>query len=219
MEIRRVFYALLLSVLMTGTGYAQHRTVNYNLAQWLSEKKLDIVNREATAGPTGGALLSAADGDGVAWLDKVDFSNGIIEVDLKGKNVEQQSFLGIAFHGVDGKTLDAIYFRPFNFRSTDLQKHIHMVEYVSHPKYTWQVLREKFPGQYEKGLSNPPNPDGWFHVRIEVNYPEIKVFVGDDQKPCLTVKQLNDRKSGKIGLWVGNGSDGAFANLKISFRK
>jgi hypothetical protein len=94
-----------------------------------------------------------------------------------------------------------------------------MVQYVSHPLYPWNVLREKFNGQYEKGISSPPNPDDWFHVRIEVKYPQVYIFVNNQTSPCLTVKQLNNRQSGKLGLWVGNGSDGSFANLKVTFLK
>jgi len=44
--------------------------------------------------------------------------------------------VGIAFHGSDNKTLDAIYFRPFNFQSTDPVRKIHAVQYVSHPDNT-----------------------------------------------------------------------------------
>ena len=29
------------------------------------------------------------------------------------------------------------------------------------------------------------------------------------------VELLNDRLKGKVGLWVGNGSDGWFKNLKV----
>ncbi len=219
MNMRTLFYATAVSCLMTGTGYAQQRTVNYNLAQWLAAGKLEAVNREAAQDSGGGIRLSAADGDGVAWLQGVDFSDGVIEVDVRGRNADQKSFLGIAFHGVDSQTLDAVYFRPFNSLASDSAKRSHMVEYVSQPQYPWQVLREKFNGQYEKGLSHPPDPDNWFHVRIEVHFPGIRVFVNGDPKPCLDIKQLDDRKSGKIGLWTGNQSDGAFAHLKILFRK
>jgi hypothetical protein len=32
---------------------------------------------------------------------------------------------------------------------------------------------------------------------------------------ALKVELLNDRLKGKVGLWVGNGSDGWFRNLKV----
>jgi hypothetical protein len=44
----------------------------------------------------------------------------------------------------------------------------------------------------------------------------VTVYVNGNSDPSLTIDKLNDRKTGKIGLWVGNGSDGDFANLQIS---
>ena len=128
----------------------------------------------------------------------------------------QQSFVGIAFHGVNNETLDAIYFRPFNFRSTDPVRKIHAVQYISHPDYTWQVLREQHNGDYEKEITPAPDGNDWFHARIVVLYPKVTVFVNGNSEPSLVVDQLNERNTGKIGLWVGNTSDGDFANLQIT---
>jgi hypothetical protein len=44
---------------------------------------------------------------------------------------------------------------------------------------------------------------------------KANVFVGDGKDPCLVVNLLNDRKTGLVGLWVGNNSGGDFANLSI----
>lgn len=70
-------------------------------------------------------------------------------------------------------------------------------------------------GEYEKGLNPPPDPNGWFHVRVVVASPKVSVFVGDAKEPSLVVDQLSDRKKGMVGLWVGNTSGGDFANIKI----
>src|ERR687885_568722 len=51
--------------------------------------------------------LDGKPGDGVAWLNDVTFQKGVIEFDVKGKNVMQQSFVGIAFHGLNDSTFDA----------------------------------------------------------------------------------------------------------------
>src|SRR5262245_33829334 len=59
-------------------------------------------------------------GQNVVWLDGMDFKEGTIEFDAKGKSAPpQSSFVGVAFRVVDAKTRDAVYFRPFNFRATD----------------------------------------------------------------------------------------------------
>lgn len=82
------------------------------------------------------ARLDARAGDGGALLAGVALSEGVIDVDLRGKDVAQQSFLGIAFHVVDWTTYEAVYFRPFNFRSADAERRSHSVQYISHPADT-----------------------------------------------------------------------------------
>jgi hypothetical protein len=145
----------------------------------------------------------------------VELGNGTIELDIRGKDVQGQSFVGVAFHGVDDTTYDAVYLRPFNFRTDDSARHAHAVQYVSHPTYPWQKLRAEHPGEYEKSVTPAPDPSGWFHVRIVVASPRVSVFVADATEPSLVVSQLSNRHKGRVGLWVGNGSDGDFANLKI----
>ena len=54
------------------------------------------------------------------------------------------------------------------------------------------------------------------NVKIVVDYPHINVYVNNSASSCLSVDKLNDRQSGKIGLWVGNTSGGEFANLVIT---
>jgi hypothetical protein len=43
----------------------------------------------------------------------------ILSMYLKGKGEFQTSFLGLAFSAIDGKTFEAVYFRPFNFMRDD----------------------------------------------------------------------------------------------------
>jgi hypothetical protein len=154
-------------------------------------------------------------GDGLAWWPETRFADGTIEFDARGKDVFQKSFLGIAFHGVDERTYDAVYFRPFNFRTADPARRNHAVQYIAMPDYDWQLLRGKFPEKYEKPVSPVPAPDGWFHARIVVAFPKVSVFVNEANEPCLVVEKLSGRKSGWIGLWVGNGSGGDFANIRV----
>ena len=60
-----------------------------------------------------------------------------------------------------------------------------------------------------------PDPNGWFHARVAVASPEVRVFVEDAKDPCLVVSQLSNRGRGLVGFWVGNTSGGDFANLKL----
>jgi hypothetical protein len=44
----------------------------------------------------------------------------------------------------------------------------------------------------------------------------VSVFVNDARTPALVVNELSDRTHGSIGLWVGDGSGGHFANLRVT---
>jgi hypothetical protein len=161
--------------------------------------------------------LSEGPGMGVVWLDGFDFADGVIEVDMLGRSQPVQgSFLGVAFRVVDAQTHDAVYFRPFNFRAADAARHSHAVQYVSHPRWPWQTLRSEHPGEYEQAVVPEPDGDEWFHARVVVERPKVTVFVNGASAPCLSVKELSDRTHGSLGFWVGEGSGGHFANLRVT---
>jgi hypothetical protein len=161
--------------------------------------------------------LSEGEGMGVVWLDGYDFADGIIEVDMLGRSQPVQgSFVGVAFRVVDARRHDAVYFRPFNFRAADPERHSHAVQYVSHPRWPWQTLRSEHPGEYERAVVPEPDGDEWFHARIVVERPKVTVFVNGATAPCLVVKELSDRGHGSLGLWVGERSGGHFANLRVT---
>jgi hypothetical protein len=63
-----------------------------------------------------------------------------------------------------------------------------------------------------------PDPDDWFRARLEVQGPTVRVFVNDATMPTLTVTTLAEPRRGRVGLWVGNGSGGDFANLRVMGR-
>lgn len=139
-------------------------------------------------------------GEGLAWLPGREVADGVIEFDARGKNVPQKSFVGVAFHGVDESTYDAVYFRPFNFKTVDPVRQVHSVQYISPPDYGWKRLREEHPGIYEAAVQPVPDPDHWFHARVVLAYP-------------------SDIITGWIGFWVGDSSGGDYANLKITSSK
>ncbi len=183
----------------------------------IKSENYSVFNREVSY-EEGTAHLSANAEDGMLWLNRADFKNGTIELDIKGKDAPGQSFVGVAFHGQDNQTFDAIYFRPFNFKNPE--RNDHAVQYISMPNNDWSTLRKAFPGTYENTINPVPEPvDDWFHARIVVNHPEVKVYVNGSDQPTLEVKQISDTQQGNVGFWVGNGSEGWFKNLKITKAK
>jgi len=199
--------------IQTYCAHAQSKTITPDMQQ---TKQWSVHNRNATYEKEG-LMLNAQPGDGVAKLKGLNFKNGTIEIDIKGKNAPGQSFVGVAFHGADDDTYDAVYFRPFNFKNPE--RNGHSVQYISHPEYTWSKLRKAHPEKYENPVSPVPNPDNWFHATIVVAYPSVKVYVNHADTPSLEIEQLSARQEGWIGLWVGNNSEGVFKNLKVISEK
>jgi hypothetical protein len=112
----------------------QAKTITPDLGALADKNSLKLLNRGASRlvdGARKGIRLSEAPGEWVAFLPGIELANGTIEFDVRGKDVAQQSFVGVAFHGVDGATYDAIYFRPFNFKSTAPVNLSHAVQYHS----------------------------------------------------------------------------------------
>ncbi len=141
-----------------------------DLGQQLKAGTLKIVNREAAAvdGRPTGVHLSAKPGIGLAWIEGSDFAEGTIELDIRGKDVLQQSFVGIAFHGKDDTTYEAVYLRPFNFRAQDPVRHQHAVQYIAQPDYDWPRLRKEFPEEFENPVDPSIAPTDWVPVRVVV---------------------------------------------------
>lgn len=166
------------------------------------------------------AVRLQAEGDsanriaGLSVASGTEFTTGVIEVDLKGKNLRQQSFLGVAFNVADERTFEAVYFRPFNFKAEEPFR-LRAVQYIAWPEYTWETLRKAHPGQFEKPVNPVPDPDGWFHARIEVKEQEVRVFVDAAPEPSLVVQRLAKGNIKRpVGLFV-DVAEGLYANLEI----
>lgn len=203
------------AVLVAGVGGQQ-----IDLAQQLAAVKLRAVNREVTP------LKDRADaihvdqkpGNGVIWVEGTDFAEGTIEVEIRGKDVLQQSFVGVAFHRHDDNTYEAVYLRPFNFRSKDPIRRDHAVQYIAVPDFDWPRLRKEFPEEFENPVDQSLAPTDWVPVRVVVKGKTIAVYVGPATSPTLEVRKLGQHDRGMVGLWTGNNSDGDFANLRITPR-
>ncbi|MEI6948394.1 family 16 glycoside hydrolase [Paraflavisolibacter sp. H34] len=207
----------MLFFLLAGASFAWGQQ-SVHLGEAAKKGRLQAVNRSLQPSTNEGpeaVTLSEASGEGLAWIKGASFTTGTLEIDLKGKDEYQKSFLGIAFHGSNDSTYEAVYFRPFNFRTPDSVRHIHAVQYISHPQFPWKRLREEFNGQYEKAVRPEPDPDQWFHARIEVKEKTVAVFVNNALSPSLEVPLLHPSSGKRIGLWVGDGAGGSFRNLQV----
>jgi hypothetical protein len=187
---------------------------HYNLSGLLKKNQLMTTPLQQTQ-VLENSLPGAISTKGVVWCKEIHFTEGTIDIDLRGKNVFLQSFLGIAFHGRDISTYDVLYFRPFNFRHADSLRRKWSVQYMSLPDFPYDSLRKEHPLVYENAVTPVPEPDAWFHAKIVIRGNWITVYVNQSIQPSLHVRLLNNRTGGMLGLWDDDLS-GDFANLTIT---
>jgi len=212
-----------------------HTVLNYPLQTTYGLKTNGLIISEGTAqGGEGVFIKKQAEGDSiftntentVALLEESDFGNGIIEADLKAivapntsrlNKIVSRGFVGIAFRVAENiESFECFYLRPENGITTDKERVNHAVQYISVPKWDFETLRQEAPEKYENAAKIAP--DIWYRVRIEINGTVAKLFIDTNPKPVLVVNDLKLGKDnrGKIGLWVGLGTNAFFKNVKIT---
>jgi hypothetical protein len=209
---------------------------NALLAQSKQEVSLKLPNKEmislnvATTNATyqGKSGLKVIDKDGAdsefkfLKINDLDFKNGTIELDIAGKPGEKafqgaRGFVGIAFRiNADNSKFECIYLRPTNGRADDQVRRNHSVQYTSIPDYPWAKLRREFPEKYESYVDLVPGE--WTKMKIEIKGDKAKLYVHGNPQPTLIVNDLKLGADipGKIGLWIGPGTEAYFANLVIT---
>jgi hypothetical protein len=151
-----------------------------------------------------------------------DFVDGAIEVDigaeLTGRGTPtDRAFAGLSFHiGADFQTHETIYLRMTNGRLNvpppPPPRIDRAIQYVAHPDFHFSVSREKFPGRYEKGADIAIGR--WHRLRLEIQGARVRALI--DGAEALTVDDLRYAgRRGPVGLFVGDGSRGLFANLGV----
>ena len=75
--------------------------------------------------------------------------------------------------------------------------------------------RRETPGQYESYVDLVP--DEWTTMLVEVQGAGAKLYVAGASQPCLVVHDLKRGPDahGSVGLYVDNGTNGHFRNLRI----
>jgi hypothetical protein len=216
---------VLLSSLVTAPGAAQQSPAGgapapsgLSLRALLAGGTLRTVNRVATPiadSARDGVRLNELPNDGFAWATGTTLDVGSIELDLRGRDVPQRSFIGIAFHGAADGSAEVVYLRPFNFRAADPVRHKHAIQYVALPAYDFQRLRDEKPDRFENPVVPEPEATAWVHLRVVVSPDSVHAYVNRVTTPALSVPRLSTARGGEVGLWVGNNSDGEFANLSV----
>ena len=166
------------------------------------------------------AAPDAPNASSYAVVKDTSFRDGTIEVELAGQpaagaGAGARGFIGIAFRLQGDGRYEYIYLRPTNGRADDQVRRNHSTQYSSHPDFDFAQSRKEAPEKYESYVDLEPG--AWTRYRIEVDGRKARLYVHGAEQPCLIVNDLKlDPQAGGVALWVGPGTEGYFANLKIT---
>ena len=172
--------------------------------------------------PDSVSQAASSDPDMLAIIEGLRFSNGSIEAEVAGTPGPgavqgARGFVGIAFRvSDDGATYDAFYLRPTNGRADDQERRNHAAQYISHPSWPWNRLRQETPSRYEAYVDLLPNE--WTKIKIEVQGTQARLYVNDQAQPTLVVNDVKTGANGAggVALWIGPGTIGHFRNLRVN---
>jgi hypothetical protein len=165
--------------------------------------------------------VQAVDEATFARLVESDFKNGIIEVKVLSKLLEDapdfaRGFIGVAFRIDESNSkFECIYIRPTNGRAENQLRRNASTQYFSYPDFKFDRLRKESPGKYESYADMGLNE--WINIKIEVKDEKAKLYLNGSKYPVLIVNDLKHGAdaSGGIGLWVDVGTEGYFTDLRI----
>jgi hypothetical protein len=208
---RLAFLFMLVAVRLAAQSADQLEGKNVSIAQ-TNFKGRSAVQVMATPG--------AANASSWAVVKGATFKDGTIEVDLAGQPAAgagggARGFIGIAFRLQGDGSYEYIYLRPTNGRADDQIRRNHSTQYSAHPTYDFAKLRQEAPEKYESYVDLQPGV--WTRYKIEVEGRKARLYVHGAEQPCLIVNDMKlEPQQGGVALWVGPGTEGYFANLKIT---
>jgi len=187
--------------------------IQTDVASYRGRRAVKIVNDDGPAGTVSGGQV-------LAIVKTSDFKDGTIEAEIagfprQGAKPSTRGFIGIAFRVQDrGSRYEAFYLRMTNGRTEDQLQRNHSAQYVSHPDFPWNRLREEKPGVYESYVDLVAGE--WTRIRIVVSGTKAQLYVNGSDQPCLIVNDLKLGEShGQVALWTGSDTEAYFSNLKI----
>jgi len=166
------------------------------------------------------ATPGAANASSYAVVKDTSLRDGTIAVDLAGQPAASsgegaRGFIGVAFRLQSDGSYEYIYLRPTNGRADDQVRRNHSTQYSSYPDFDFARSRGEAPGKYESYVDLQPGV--WTKYKIEIEGRRARLYVDGTEQPCLVVNDLKrEPHDGGVALWVGPGTEGYFANLKIS---
>ncbi len=154
----------------------------------------------------------------------VSFRSGTIEVDVLGRLrpdafPDNRAFIGLAYRiQPGGKRFESAYLRPLNGLKLNPPppRDKRAVQYFTYPDWRFDRLREAYPdGRYETPADIAG--DEWIALRLEIEERRMRVLVNGKEVLAVAEPRIPPQ-TGTVGLWVDIGTEGYFANLRVTSR-
>jgi hypothetical protein len=141
---------------------------------------------------------------GAAFLQDVEFQNGVIEFDIAVTG--ETAYPGVMFRMQSDQDYERIYIRPHR-----VGLYPDAIQYA--PTFNgiggWQLYYGK---GYTAGLDIAT--DDWVHIKLEVSGVQARVYVGEGEEPVLYVTKLEHGEiAGFIGLSGPRDGGAYFSNF------
>ena len=183
---------------------------------------LETLDKKSVVKVSKDPAMTNADEPTYVKLKGTDFKDGTIEVSVLSRLLPTapeaaRGFIGVAFRANgDNSKFECIYIRPTNGRANDQVRRNHSIQYFSYPDFKFDRLRKEAPERYESYADMGLNE--WIKMKIVVKGTEARLFLNNNKEPSLIVNDLKHGAdlSGAIALYVDNGTEGYFADVKIS---
>jgi len=187
--------------------------IQTDVTRYRGRHAIKIVNDDGPAGGVSGGQVFAI-------VKSSAFKEGTIEAEIagfprQGAKPGTRGFVGIAFRVQDhGSRYEAFYLRMTNGRADDQLQRNHSAQYVSHPDFPWNRLREEKPGEYESYVDLVAGE--WTRIKIVVSGTKAQLYVNGADQPCLIVNDLKLGESdGQVALWTGSDTEAYFSKLTV----
>lgn len=173
---------------------AEEKAIPFDAGQWkITEgKTVEHLGRQALCGS--------------AYLDGIDFADGIISVDVAVSGA--RSYPGIIFRRQSDAEYERLYIRPH--RAGLYPDAVHYA-----PTFNGVTCWQLYHGDGFCAAATFPH-DEWFTLRLEIKGRQMRVFIGDAREPVLIVNALKlDATHGEIGVMGPADGTAFFSNFRV----
>jgi hypothetical protein len=130
---------------------------------------------------------------GFAYLDGVQFTNGVIEVDVAVPDVDARSYPGIIFRVQSEGDYERVYLRPHR---APLYPDAIQYTPVMNGIAGWQL----YNGEGLTAATEVPEGE-WVRLRLEVGGEQARLYLGESNEPALVIDHLRHGVStGSVGV-------------------